>query len=223
MLFDIQEELKKLPQKPGVYIMKDSLGAIIYIGKAISLKNRVRQYFQASNQAQNPKVMHMVPNISEFEYIVTDNELEALILECNLIKKHHPKYNVMLKDDKNYPYLKLTVNEAFPKLYLTRKLSKDKARYFGPYSSSYALRETLELVHKIWPLRQCMKKFPRDIGRERPCLNYHIGQCKAPCARQISEEEYGKMLEEVVDFLNGKQAAILKKLEQQMLEHSENL
>ncbi len=222
-MFDIQEELKKLPNKPGVYIMKDKKDTIIYVGKAINLKNRVRQYFQASSSAQNPKVKNMAPNIKSFEYIVTDNEVEALILECNLIKKHTPKYNVMLKDDKTYPYLKLTVNEPFPRLFITRVHKKDKAKYFGPFTSGYALKEILDVVYKIWPLRKCSKKLPIEGKKERPCLNYHIGQCKAPCNDLISKEEYEKMIEEIISFLNGKSGFILKKMEQQMLDYSSNL
>jgi len=221
-LFDIREELKKLPDKPGVYIMKDKDEHIIYVGKAKILKNRVRQYFQES-LSHSPKVISMVKHIKSFEYIVTDTEVEALILENNLIKKHSPKYNIMLKDDKTYPYIKLTVNEMFPRLYMTRRHDKDKAKYFGPYTSSSAIKETIDIILKIWPLRRCLKKFPRDFGKERPCLNYHIGQCLAPCSNAGLKEEYDKMIDGVTDFLNGKHTEIIKNLEKQMAEASENL
>lgn len=221
-MFDIKEELKKLPERPGVYIMKDANEHIIYVGKAKILKNRVRQYFQDSLN-HSPKVISMVKHIKSFEYIVTDTEVEALILENNLIKKHSPKYNIMLKDDKTYPYIKLTVNEMFPRLYMTRRHEKDKAKYFGPYTSSSAIKETIDVILKIWPLRKCIKKFPRDFGKERPCLNYHIGQCLAPCSNAGLKEEYDKMIEGVIDFLNGKHTEIIKNLEKQMAEASENL
>ncbi len=221
-MFDIREELKKLPDKPGVYIMKDIDEHIIYVGKAKILKNRVRQYFQESLN-HSPKVISMVKHIKSFEYIVTDTEVEALILENNLIKKHSPKYNIMLKDDKTYPYIKLTVNEMFPRLYMTRRHDKDKAKYFGPYTSSSAIKETIDIILKIWPLRRCLKKFPRDFGKERPCLNYHIGQCLAPCNNEGLKEYYDKMIDGVTDFLNGKHTEIIKNLENQMAEASENL
>ncbi|NMA82982.1 MAG: excinuclease ABC subunit UvrC [Epulopiscium sp.] len=221
-MFDIQEELKKLPEKPGVYLMKDAYDTIIYVGKAINLKNRVRQYFQNSRN-HSPKTQKMVPQIREFEYIVTDSELEALILECNLIKKHRPKYNVLLKDDKNYPYIKVTVQEDFPRVFLTRSLMKDKAKYFGPYTDTGAVRETLELIHKIWPLRTCRRVLPRDIGKERPCLNYHIHQCKAPCAGYISSSDYVEMIEEVLDFLGGKYESVIEQLQGQMEAAAEEL
>jgi len=221
-LFDIKEELKKLPDKPGVYIMKDLNEHIIYIGKAKVLKNRVRQYFQESSK-HSPKVISMVKKIKSFEYIVTGTEVEALILENNLIKKYSPKYNIMLKDDKTYPYIKLTVNEMFPRLYMTRKHNKDKARYFGPYTNSGAIKETIDIILKIWPLRRCLKKFPRDIGKERPCLNFHIGQCLAPCQNNISEDDYNRMITEVIDFINGKHTEIIKNLEKEMILASENL
>lgn len=221
-MFDIQEELKKLPNKPGVYIMKNDNDNVIYVGKAKILKNRVRQYFQNSSN-HSPKVKNMVMHIKEFEYIVTDTEVEALILENNFIKKYRPKYNIMLKDDKTYPYIKLTINEMFPKLYITRRHDKDKAKYFGPYTNAYAVKETIELIHKIWPLRRCMKKFPRDLGKERPCLNYHIGQCKAPCNNLISSEEYNKMINSIIDFLNGKHDKIINELEKEMYIFSDKL
>lgn len=221
-MFDIQEELKKLPQKPGVYLMKDQFENIIYVGKAVNLRNRVRQYFQNSRN-HSPKVQKMVLQIKEFEYIVTDSEVEALILECNLIKKYRPKYNIRLKDDKHYPYIKITVSEAYPKVFMTRKLLKDKAKYFGPYTDTMALRETLDIIKKLWPIRTCNRVLPRDIGKERPCLQYHIGQCKAPCAGLISEEEYKKMIAEIISFLDGKYEDVIKDLESQMQTASEEL
>ena len=221
-MFDIKEELKKLPSKPGVYIMKNSNDEIIYVGKAVSLKNRVRQYFQSSKN-HSPKVISMVSHIAEFEYIVTDTEMEALILECNLIKEHRPKYNIMLKDDKMYPYIKVTVNEDFPRVLTVRKINKDGAKYFGPITDAYAVRETVEMINKMWPLRKCKKVLPRDIGKERPCLNYHIGQCSAPCDGKISSEEYKKFVDEAVDFLDGKHNDIIKKMQEKMEKAAENL
>ncbi len=221
-MFNIQQELKNLPEKPGVYIMRDENDQIIYVGKAKILKNRVRQYFQNSS-AHTPKVKSMVSHIDHFEYIVTNSDVEALILENNLIKKHTPKYNILLKDDKTYPYIKVTVNEMYPRILITRKHLKDKARYFGPFTSSTAVNEIIELLYKIYPLRRCIKQFPRDFGKERPCLNYHIGQCLAPCNRLVSPEEYGKMIEGVIDFLNGNTQTAIKDLKAQMNEASENL
>ncbi len=221
-MFDIKEELKKLPEKSGVYIMRDINDTVIYVGKAKILKNRVRQYFQNSSN-NSPKVISMVKHIDRFEYIVTDSEIEALILENNLIKKYSPKYNIMLKDDKTYPYIKVTINEKFPKLFITRKHEKDGAKYFGPYTNSYAIKETVELIHKIWPLRRCMKKFPRDFNKERPCLNHHIGQCLAPCVKKIDEKSYNKMISSVIKFLNGNYNSIIKELENDMYNASENL
>ena len=220
--FDIQEELKKLPARPGVYIMHDEKDHIIYVGKAISLKNRVRQYFQASRN-KGVKIEQMVTHIRRFEYIVTDSELEALVLECNLIKEHHPKYNTMLMDDKTYPFIKVTTGEAFPRVVLSRKMLKDKAKYFGPYTSSQAVRDTIDLIHKLYHLRSCNRSLPRDIGKERPCLNYHIKQCDAPCQGYISQEEYGKAVNEVLRFLNGNFDAVLKELEEKMNAASESL
>ena len=220
--FDIQEELKKLPARPGVYIMHDEKDHIIYVGKAISLKNRVRQYFQASRN-KGVKIEQMVTHIRRFEYIVTDSELEALVLECNLIKEHHPKYNTMLMDDKTYPFIKVTTGEAFPRVVLSRKMLKDKAKYFGPYTSSQAVRDTIDLIHKLYHLRSCNRSLPRDIGKERPCLNYHIKQCDAPCQGYISQEEYGKAVNEVLRFLNGNYDAVLKELEEKMNAASESL
>ena len=220
--FDIQEELKKLPARPGVYIMHDEKDHIIYVGKAVSLKNRVRQYFQASRN-KGVKIEQMVTHIRRFEYIVTDSELEALVLECNLIKEHHPKYNTMLMDDKTYPFIKVTTGEAFPRVLLSRKMLKDKAKYFGPYTSSQAVRDTIDLIHKLYHLRSCNRSLPRDIGKERPCLNYHIKQCDAPCQGYISQEEYGKSVNEVLRFLNGNYDAVLKELEEKMNAASEAL
>ena len=220
--FDIQEELKKLPARPGVYIMHDEKDHIIYVGKAISLKNRVCQYFQASRN-KGVKIEQMVTHIRRFEYIVTDSELEALVLECNLIKEHHPKYNTMLMDDKTYPFIKVTTGEAFPRVVLSRKMLKDKAKYFGPYTSSQAVRDTIDLIHKLYHLRSCNHSLPRDIGKERPCLNYHIKQCDAPCQGYISQEEYGKAVNEVLRFLNGNFDAVLKELEEKMNAASESL
>ena len=221
-MFDIQEELKKLPARPGVYIMHDENDHIIYVGKAVSLKNRVRQYFQTSRN-KGVKIEQMVTHIRRFEYIVTDSELEALVLECNLIKEHHPKYNTMLMDDKTYPFIKVTTGEAFPRVVLSRKMQKDKARYFGPYTSSQAVRDTIDLIHKLYHLRSCNRSLPRDIGKERPCLNYHIKQCDAPCQGYISQEEYGKSVNEVLKFLNGNYDAVLKDLEEKMNAASEAL
>lgn len=220
--FNIQEELKKLPGKPGVYLMHDEKDAIIYVGKAISLKNRVRQYFQSSRN-KGDKIEQMVTHISRFEYIVTDSELEALVLECNLIKEHRPKYNTMLMDDKTYPFIKVTVNEPFPRVMMARRMKKDKAKYFGPYTSAGAVKDTIELIRKLYHIRSCNRSLPKDIGKERPCLNYHIHQCYAPCQGYISREEYRKSIDEVVRFLNGNYDPILKELEEKMLDASENL
>ncbi len=220
--FDIQEELKKLPGRPGVYIMHDEKDNIIYVGKAISLKNRVRQYFQSSRN-KGVKIEQMVTHIRRFEYIVTDSELEALVLECNLIKEHRPKYNTMLMDDKTYPFIKVTTNEAFPRVMLSRKMLKDKAKYFGPFTSSQAVRDTIDLIHKLYHVRSCNRSLPRDIGKERPCLNYHIKQCDAPCQGYISQEDYGKAISEVLRFLGGNYDAILGELEEKMNAASEAL
>ena len=220
--FNIQEELKKLPGRPGVYLMHDETDQIIYVGKAISLKNRVRQYFQSSRN-KGVKIEQMVTHIRRFEYIVTDSELEALVLECNLIKEHHPKYNTMLMDDKAYPFIKVTADEAYPRIMLARKMIKDKAKYFGPYTSAGAVKDTIELIRKLYHIRSCNRSLPKDIGKERPCLNYHIHQCYAPCQGYISREEYRKSIDEVVRFLNGNYDPILKELEEKMLDASENL
>ena len=220
--FDIQEELKKLPVRPGVYIMHDEKDHIIYVGKAISLKNRVRQYFQSSRN-KGVKIEQMVTHIRRFEYIITDSELEALVLECNLIKEHRPKYNTMLMDDKAYPFIKVTVEEPYPRVMLARRMAKDKSRYFGPYTSAGAVKDTIELIRRLYHVRSCNRKLPRDIGKERPCLNYHIHQCKAPCQGYISEEEYRKSIQEVLRFLGGNYEGILKDLEEKMNQASEDL
>lgn len=220
--FNIQEELKKLPGKPGVYLMHDERDAIIYVGKAISLKNRVRQYFQSSRN-KGAKIEQMVTHISRFEYIVTDSELEALVLECNLIKEHRPKYNTMLMDDKSYPFIKVTVNEPFPRVMLARQMKKDKAKYFGPYTNAGAVKDTIELIRKLYHIRSCNRSLPKDIGKERPCLNYHIHQCQAPCQGYISQEEYRKSIDEVVRFLNGHYDLVLKELEEKMMAASDSL
>ena len=201
-MFIIEEELKKLPAKPGVYIMHGEKDEIIYVGKAISLKNRVRQYFQSSRN-KGAKIERMVTHITRFEYIITDSELEALVLECNLIKEHRPKYNTMLKDDKSYPFIKVTVNEPYPRVLFARRMKKDKARYFGPYTSGGAVKDVIELVRKLYQVRSCNRNLPRDTGKDRPCLYYHMKQCKAPCQGYISQEEYRKNINKVIKFLNG--------------------
>ena len=221
-MFIIEDELKKLPGKPGVYLMHGEKDEIIYVGKAVSLKNRVRQYFQASRN-KGAKIEQMVTHITRFEYIVTDSELEALVLECNLIKEHRPKYNTMLMDDKGYPFIKVTVNEAYPRVMLARNLQKDKAKYFGPYTSAGAVKDTIELVQKLFHIRTCNRNLPKDTGKERPCLNYHIKQCKAPCQGYISEAEYRKSVDGVIRFLNGHYDSVLEELENKMLEASENM
>ncbi len=213
--FDIEEELKKLPGSPGVYIMHDNTDAIIYVGKAVNLKNRVRQYFQSS-RGKSAKIESMVSKIAYFEYIVTDSEMEALVLECNLIKEHRPKYNTMLKDDKSYPYIRVTVEEDFPRVMMTRSLKRGKSRYFGPYTNAGAVKDTIDLIHKIWKIRNCTLDLPKDIGRERPCLYYHIKQCSAPCQGYISKEDYKKSVDEVIDFLNGHYAPVISMLEDRM-------
>lgn len=221
-MFNIQEELKKMPDKPGVYIMKDENGQIIYIGKAVVLKNRVRQYFQSSANML-PKVKAMVARIAEFEFIVTNSELEALILECNLIKKHKPKFNILLKDDKTYPYIKVTMNEEYPRVLMTRRLEKDGAKYFGPYSNVSAVRETIDLLKKLFPIKTCNKVFPRDVGKERPCLNYYIYQCLGPCLGNVNKEDYRNLMKDICSFLAGKHDEVIAKLEKQMNDLAENL
>ena len=220
--FNIEEELKKLPGSPGVYIMHDKYDEIIYVGKAISLKNRVRQYFQSSRN-KTAKIEKMVSKIARFEYIITDSELEALVLECNLIKEHRPKYNTMLKDDKSYPYIKVTVEEEFPRVLFSRTMKKDKSRYFGPYTSAGAVSDTIDLIHKLWKIRTCTRNLPKDIGKERPCLNYHIKQCNAPCQGYVSKEEYGQSVAQVLEFLNGNHKPVLTMLEKKMMEASDEM
>ncbi len=221
-MFDIQEELKKLPQKPGVYLMHDAKDEIIYIGKAVRLRNRVRQYFRPSHN-EGLKKEQMVRQIERFEYIITDSELEALILECNLIKEHRPKYNTMLRDDKSYPYIRVTLGEAFPRVLFSRQMKKDKSRYFGPYTSGGAVKDTIELIGKLYSLRTCSRSLPKDIGKERPCLNYHIHQCMAPCQGYISQEEYRQKIDQVMAFLNGHYQPVMEDLEHKMQEASENM
>ena len=221
-MFDIQEELKKLPAKPGVYIMHDEKDAIIYVGKAVVLKNRVRQYFQSSRN-KGAKIEQMVTKIRRFEYIVTDSELEALVLECNLIKEHRPKYNTMLKDDKAYPFIRVTLGEAYPRVLFSRKMKKDKSRYFGPFTSAGAVKDTIELMNRIFLLRTCSRNLPRDMGLERPCLNYHIKQCKAPCQGYVSQEEYAEQVAQALEFLNGNYKPVLKMLEEKMKVASDSM
>ncbi len=214
-MFCFEEELKKLPAKPGVYLMHDAQDAIIYVGKAVSLRNRVRSYFREST-VKSPKIQKMVSLIARFEYIVTDSELEALVLENNLIKEHNPKYNTMLKDDKTYPYIKVTVGEAFPRVLFSRVMKKDKSRYFGPFTSAAAVKDTIELLNRLFKLRTCNRNLPRDCGLDRPCLNYHIGQCAAPCQGKISREEYRKSVDRALEFLNGNYGMILDELQAKM-------
>lgn len=220
--FNVQEELKKLPHEPGVYIMHDSKDEIMYVGKAKDLHNRVRSYFRKI-VGRGPQIDKMVSLIDRFEYIVTDSELEALVLENNLIKEHSPKYNTLLKDDKTYPYIKVTLGEAFPRIMMSRQMKKDKSKYFGPYSNGLAVKNTIDLVNKLFFIRTCNRSLPKDIGLERPCLNYHIGQCKAPCSGNISEEEYRENVKAAVDFLNGNYKDTLSELEKKMISLSENM
>lgn len=222
MMFDFQHQLKILPDKPGVYIMKNSLGEVIYVGKAKVLKNRVRQYFQNSKN-HSEKVRAMVKNIAEFEYIVTDSEMEALILECNLIKKYSPRYNIALKDDKFYPFIKITTNEDFPRVYVTRNFAKDGNRYFGPYTNGTAVYEVMGLIKKLFPLRTCKKAIVEGGEPTRACLNYHINLCKAPCAVYISKAEYWEMIDEIINILNGTDTSIIKKLKLEMEKAAEEL
>lgn len=218
----LEEKLKNLPDQPGVYIMKDSSGEIIYIGKAVSLKNRVRQYFQAS-KSHTAKVRAMVSHIHDFEYILTDSELEAFILECNLIKKHRPRYNILLKDDKHYPYIKITMEEDYPRILMTRKLEKDKNRYFGPYTSAASVKETIELIRKIFPIRTCNRDVHYGTVTGRPCLYFHINQCLGPCQGNVDMGEYREMIKQVCKFLEGKHDDLLKELKNKMAEAAENL
>ena len=221
-MFQIEEELKKLPTKPGVYLMHDAQDRIIYVGKAINLRNRVRQYFQSSRD-KTMKIQKMVSHIHHFEYIVTGSELEALVLECNLIKEHAPKYNTMLKDDKAYPYIRVTVQEEYPRVMFSRTMKRDHAKYFGPYTSVTAVRDTLDLLHKIYKIRTCNRALPKEIGKERPCLNYHIHQCDAPCQGYVSKEEYRKNVDKALEFLKGNYDEILEKLEADMKQAAANL
>ncbi len=214
-MFDIHEELKKLPDKPGVYIMKDTDGVVIYVGKAVVLKNRVRQYFHQSTN-HPPKVQAMVSKIKEFEYIVTDSEVEALMLECNLIKKYKPKYNILLKDDKHYPYIKVTMDEQYPRILKTRRIERDGAKYFGPYSSGFAVNDTIDTLKKLFPIKNCNKKLPNDIGKSRPCLNYDMKKCLAPCQGEISKDEYNEMMKKICSFLGGQYDEIINDLKSKM-------
>ena len=219
--FDVQEELKKLPKKPGVYIMHDADDTILYVGKAVNLHNRVRSYFK-ENIGRGQQIDKMVSLIARFEYIVTDSELEALVLENNLIKEYAPKYNTLLKDDKTYPYIKVTLGEEFPRIVMVRQMKKDKAKYFGPFTNG-GVKETIDLINKLYLLRTCNRKLPKEIGKERPCLNYHINQCCAPCLGGVSQEEYAKRIEQAIEFLNGKQQPIIKELKEKMQAASENM
>ena len=219
-MFNFEEELKKLPRKPGVYIMRDDKDVILYVGKAINLHNRVRSYFR-ENIGRGPAIDQMVSLIARFEYIVTDSELEALVLENNLIKENSPKYNTLLKDDKTYPYIKVTVGEDYPRILFSRTMKKDKSRYFGPYTSAAAVKDTIELLNKLYQLRTCNRVLPRDTGLERPCLNYHIKQCLAPCQGYVSKEEYRQQVAGALEFLNGNYSPILKDLEEKMKKAAE--
>ena len=222
MDFNIDEELKKLPVKPGVYIMHDRHDTIIYVGKAVVLKNRVRQYFQKGYK-RSPKIEHMVSQIERFEYIVTDSELEALVLESNLIKEHRPKYNTMLKDDKAYPYIRVTVQEDFPRVMVARSRKKDGARYFGPYTNATAVRDIIELLRKLYSIRSCSRVLPRDIGKDRPCLYHHIGQCGAPCQGYISKEQYRENVQKLINFLKGRVEDEIAELTEKMMKASEDM
>ena len=221
-MFNVEEELKKLPRKPGVYIMRDDKDVILYVGKAVNLHNRVRSYFR-ENIGRGPAIDQMVSLIARFEYIVTDSELEALVLENNLIKENSPKYNTLLKDDKTYPYIKVTVGEDYPRIQFSRTMKKDKSRYFGPYTSAAAVKDTIELLNKLYQLRTCNRVLPRDTGLERPCLNYHIKQCLAPCQGYVSKEEYRQQVAGALEFLNGNYSPILKELEEKMNRAAEEL
>ncbi len=221
-MFELEEELRKLPDQPGVYIMHDAGDAIIYVGKALSLRKRVRQYFQPSHD-EGIKKKQMVEHIARFEYIVTDSELEALVLECNLIKEHRPKYNTMLRDDKTYPYIRVTVGEDYPRILFSRQIKKDHSRYFGPYTSAGAVKDTIELLNKVYKIRTCSRKLPKDMKKERPCLNYHIHQCMAPCQGLIGKEDYRRQVDRALEFLNGDYAPILRELTEQMNAASEAL
>lgn len=214
-MFDFKQEIANLPLLPGVYIMRDENGEIIYVGKAVKLKNRVRSYFQ-QNAGHTPKVKAMVAKIASFEYIVTDSEFEALILECNLIKENKPQYNILLKDDKGYPYIKITMNEEYPRMTLARKVEKDGAKYFGPFYSAWVVNETMDALEKVFPLKSCSKQLPRDVGKTRPCLNYYIGRCVAPCQGGVNKEEYRNMMKSVCSFLNGHVEEVAEELKKKM-------
>ena len=220
--FDVKEELKKLPNKPGVYIMRDSNDTIMYVGKAVNLHNRVRSYFRA-NIGRGPQIDRMVEQIARFEYIVTDSELEALVLENNLIKEHCPRYNTLLKDDKTYPYIKVTVSEDYPRVLFSRLMKKDRSRYFGPFTSAAAVKDTIDLINKLYGLRTCNRVLPRDVGLDRPCLNYHMKQCSGPCTGNLTKEEYREHVDKALEFLNGNYGLIIKELEQKMNDASEEL
>ena len=219
-MFLIEEELKKLPAKPGVYLMHDERDEIIYVGKAISLRNRVRQYFQSSRN-KGAKIEQMVTHIARFEYIVTDSELEALVLESNLIKEHRPKYNTMLKDDKSYPFIKVTVQEAYPRVLFARRMKKDKNRYFGPYTSAGAVKDVIELVRKLYQVRSCNRNLPRDCGKDRPCLYYHMKQCMGPCRGNVGQDIYKENIKKVIRFLNGDFQETIDQLTDKMMAASE--
>lgn len=221
-MFDFEYHLKNLPDKPGVYLMKNSLGEIIYVGKAKVLKNRVKSYFQNSKN-HSEKVRVMVKNIAEFEYIVTDSEMEALILECNLIKKHSPRYNIALKDDKFYPFIKITIQDDFPKVFVTRNYAKDASKYFGPYTNGTAVYETINLIYKIFPIRTCKLVIKENGEKVRPCLNYHIKKCVGPCGGHISKEKYNEMISDIIDILNGKDNYLVKNLKEDMERAAEEL
>ena len=220
-MFNIEEELKKIPHRPGVYLMHEG-DLILYVGKARDLHNRVRQYFPTP-KGRSPWIYQMVERIEYFEYIVTDTEMEALILENNLIKKHKPPYNTLLKDDKQYPYLKVTMQEAYPRVIKTRKISRDKARYFGPYTNVGAVNQTLELMEKLWPLKTCNRNLPKDIGKERPCLNYYIGKCCGPCTGKVTPEEYRQLVDQALTLLSGRHNEVINNLKAKMLEASSKL
>ena len=221
-MFNIEEELKKLPKEPGVYIMRDDKDVILYVGKAVNLHNRVRSYFR-DNIGRGPMIDKMVSLIARFEYIVTDSELEALVLENNLIKENSPKYNTLLKDDKTYPYIKVTVGEEYPRILFSRVMKKDKSKYFGPYTSAAAVKDTIELLNKLYQLRTCNRRLPQDIGLERPCLNHHIKQCLAPCQGYVSGRQYREQVAKALEFLNGDYNGILKELEGKMKTAAETL
>ncbi|MCD8039510.1 MAG: excinuclease ABC subunit UvrC [Lachnospiraceae bacterium] len=221
MDFDVKEELKKLPKKPGVYIMHNADDAILYVGKAKNLHNRVRSYFK-ENIGRGPQIDKMVAQIDRFEYIVTDSELEALVLENNLIKENCPKYNTLLKDDKTYPYIKVTLDEEYPRVMMVRRMKKDRAKYFGPFTNG-GVKQSIDLINRLYQLKTCNRRLPRDIGKERPCLNYHIGQCSAPCQGYISKEDYAKRVEQAIDFLNGKHKPVINELKEKMQQASERM